>query len=248
MVNTEKTSFYEIEADIRFCDCDLHQKIKASAICEFMSNLAGVAFGSRGMDHRYLWDRGFVFLLSRVSVRILRSPLPEEKIRIATWEREAVRAEYLRDFEFRSMDGELLIAGTTAWILVDPNTRQILRPSEFTAGEMMPMPDKKADVQPCARLRLKDEEADFVGTRKIYYSHLDANGHVHNTIYADLAVDALPVDLLEQSLCEFQLNFSREALLGDEIHIFRSMTEEESVVKGTVNGKDCFICRMVFAS
>lgn len=247
MVSTEKTSFYEIEADIRFCDCDLHQKIKASAICEFMSDLAGVAFGSRGMDHRYLWDRGFVFLLSRVSVRILRSPLPEEKIRIATWEREAVRAEYLRDFEFRSMKGELLIAGTTAWILVDPNTRQILRPSEFTAGEMLPVAGKKADVKPCARLRLKDEDAESVDVRKIYYSHLDGNGHVHNTIYADLAADALPAELIERSLTEFQVNFSREALLGDEIRISRRIEDGEALVKGNVNGKDCFVCRMAFA-
>lgn len=242
----EKTSFYETTADIRFCDCDLHQRIKASAVCELMSNLAGVAFGSRGMDHRYLWDHGFVFLLSRVSVRILRSPLPETRIRTATWEREASRAEYLRDFEFRSEDGELLIAGTTSWILVDPNTRQILRPSEFSAGEMMPMPDKKADVQPCSRLRLKDENAEVVDVRKIYYSHLDGNGHVHNTIYADLAADALPAELLERPLDEFQLNFSREAFLGDEIVVFRQIDGKEVVVKGAVGGKDCFVCRMLF--
>lgn len=247
MVNTEKTSFYETTADIRFCDCDLHQRIKASAVCELMSNLAGVAFGSRGMDHKYLWDHGFVFLLSRVSVRIFRSPLPESRIRTATWEREANRAEYLRDFEFRSEDGELLIAGTTSWILVDPHTRQILRPSEFNAGEMLPMPEKKADVPPCGRLRLKDGEGEAVDVRKIYYSHLDGNGHVHNTIYADLAADALPAELLEKPLAEFQLNFSREALLGDEIAVFRRIDGNEAVVKGTVGGKDCFVCRMLFA-
>ena len=248
MVNTERSSFYETPADIRFCDCDFHQRIKMSTVCELMSNLAGVAFGSRGMDHQYLWDRGFVFLLSRVSVRIFRSPLPEEKIRTATWEREAERAEYLRDFEFRSMDGELLIAGTTAWILVDPNTRQILRPSEFTAGEMLPMPEKKADVSPCARLRLKDGDAEFVDVRKIYYSHLDGNGHVHNTIYADLAADALPGELLEKPVSEFQLNFLRETFLDDEISVFRRIDGNEAVVKGTVNGKDCFVCRILFVS
>ena len=225
----------------------MHQRIKASTVCELMSNLAGVAFGSRGMDHRYLWDHGFVFLLSRVSVRILRSPLPETRIRTATWEREANRAEYLRDFEFRSEDGELLIASTTSWILVDPQTRQILRPSEFTAGEMLPMTEKKADVQPCGRLRLKDEDAEAVDVRRIYYSHLDGNGHVHNTIYADLAADALPADLLERPLSEFQLNFSREAFLGDEIAVLRRIDGNEAVVKGTVGGKDCFVCKMIFA-
>lgn len=245
MVSTGKSSFFETTADIRFCDCDLYRQIKPSAVCEIMSNLAGVAFGSRGMDHQYLWDHGYVFLLSRVSVRILRSPLPETRIRATTWEREANRAEYLRDFEFFSEDGELLIAGSTSWILVDPHTRQILRPSEFS-GEMLPMPDKKAEVSPCARLRLKEEDAESVDVRKIRFSHLDGNGHVHNTIYADLAVDALPAVLLEKPLKEFQLNFCREAMLGDELPIFRRIDGNEAIVKGTLAGKDCFICKMLF--
>ena len=69
-----KSSWYEEPVQIRFCDCDPQHRIKPSALCRILADLAGVAFAARGMDHAYLWEHGYVFLLSRVSIRIFRVP------------------------------------------------------------------------------------------------------------------------------------------------------------------------------
>lgn len=242
-----KTSFYQKTTEIGFCDCDPQHRIKPSALCRIMADLAGVAFAARGMDHQMLWQKGYVFLLSRVSIRADRLPEADETVMVSTWERAVQRAEYLRDFEFHDQSGALLVSGTTSWILVNPSTRQILRPSEFD-GELLPMPEKQADVPPCTRLRLRTEEAEQTDSRKIYYSLLDGNGHVYNAVYADLAIDALPYWLCEGPLREMQLNFCQEAKLGDELQLFRQLDEQENaaLVKGIVQGKDCFLCRMVY--
>lgn len=240
-----KSSWYEEPVQIRFCDCDPQHRVKPSALCRILADLAGVAFAARGMDHAYLWEHGYVFLLSRVSVRIFRVPQADEMVKASTWEREVRRAEYLRDFELHSADGDLLAAATTSWVLVSPKTRQILRPSEFD-GELLPTPERKADAPECVRLRLKEADAEQTDSRKIYYSHLDGNGHVYNAVYADLAMDALPRDLLERPLRELQLNFCREAMLDDRIAICRQIQEHQALVKGTLDGKDCFLCQMIY--
>ncbi len=242
-----KTSFYQKEVEIGFCDCDPQHRVKPSVLCRIMADLAGVAFAARGMDHAMLWQKGYVFLLSRVSIRVARMPKADEIVTASTWERAIQRAEYLRDFEFHDQSGALLASGTTSWILVNPFIRQILRPSEFD-GELLPMPEKQADAPPCARLRLRAEEAEEIDSRKIYYSLLDGNGHVYNAVYADLAVDALPYQLCGKPLLEMQLNFCQEAKLGDELQMFRQLDGQAgtALVKGIVHGKDCFLCRVVY--
>lgn len=241
----EKTSWYQKAVEIPFCDCDPQHRAKPSTLCKMMADLAGVAFAARGMDHQALWDRGYVFLLSRLSLRVFRMPRADEQVRACTWEREIKRAEYLRDFEIQDAAGKVLAAGTTSWILVNPVSRQILRPTEFD-GELLPIPEKKADAAPCVRLRLRDGEGEKAETRKVFYSMLDGNGHVHNAVYADLALDALPRSLAERPLRELQLNFCREAMLDDEIQITRKIGEREALIKGTVHGRDCFLCQFTY--
>lgn len=243
MVNTPKSSWYEKEVEIQFCDCDPQHRAKPSTLCKVLSDLAGVAFAARGMNHAFLWQKGYVFLLSRLSVKVTQMPQADEVIRACTWEREIQRAEYLRDFELRSKADELLVSATTSWILVNPSTRQILRPSEFD-GELLPMPEKKADVPPCTRLRLR--EGEEVDVRKVYYSFLDGNGHVYNAVYADLALDALPASLAARPLKEMQLNFCREAVLDDEIRLHRQLEDNRALIKGTVDQKDCFLCQLIY--
>lgn len=244
-MDTLKTSWYEKEIELRFCDCDPKKQAKPSTLCKYMADLAGIAFGARGMDHQYLLERGYVFLLSRLSVRIFRMPVADETLVAATWEREVKRAEYLRDFEFRSKDGSLLVEATTSWILVNPLTRQILRPAEFD-GELLPMPEKVADVPPCRRLRLRDGMGEPVEARKIRYSDLDGNGHVYNAVYADIALDALPEAFYSRQLVAMQLNFCHEAVLGDSLALERQVSDDLVLVKGCVNGKDSFLCEFQY--
>lgn len=85
-----------------------------------------------------------VFLLSRSSFRIHRMPRVYEEIVVSTWEHGIKGSQFLRDFEYFSKEGELLVSASTAWLLVNPVSRKILRPTEFI-GELQKLPEKKPD-------------------------------------------------------------------------------------------------------
>ncbi len=236
-------SIYNKTVEIRFYDCDSHKRAKVSTINKFIADIAGVGYAATGMTHQWLWDHGYVFLLSRVSIRFNRMPIADETITVSTWERGNKGASFLRDFEIFDTEGKNLIDAHTEWILVNPQSRQIIRPSSFEGIRAM-LPEKQADAPDCKRLKLV--EGDFAGERQVRYSDLDGNGHVYNAVYADIAVDVLPPALREKELRAYQINFIHEAKLGDTLSLYTAVDENSATVKGCIGEKDSFVCEFCY--
>ena len=131
--------------EIRFYDCDSQKRAKVSTINKLIADIAGIGYAAAGMTHQWLWDHGYVFLLSKVSIRFDRMPVADETITISTWERGNKGASFLRDFEIFDAGEKKLIDARTEWILVNPESRQIIRPSSFE-GIRATLPEKQADA------------------------------------------------------------------------------------------------------
>lgn len=236
-------SIFSKTVEIRFYDCDSQKRAKVSTINKFIADIAGIGYTAAGMTHQWLWDHGYVFLLSKVSIRFDRMPKADEAITVTTWERGNKGASFLRDFEIYDGLVQKLIDARTEWILVHPESRQIIRPSSFE-GLRAILPEKQADAPECKRLKLAD--GDFAGERPIRYSDLDGNGHVYNAVYADMAVDVLPPSLREKTLRTYQINFNHEAKLGDTLFLSLSVVDNVATVKGCLEGKDSFVCELAY--
>ena len=189
------------------------------------------------MSHRWLWEHGFVFLLSKVSILFERLPSPREILTVSTWEREIKGASFFRAFAVHDEAGKAVLSADSAWMLVNPQTRQILRPAEFPNARPTHLP---VECPPCHKLKL--EVGTLTGQRNIVYSDLDGNGHVYNAVYADIATDFLPMETLRGDLRAYQVNFVHEAKLGDTLDIWIRQNEQTSVIKGVVGDHDSFLC------
>ena len=143
--NRTDSSFYQEETAVRFCQCDFSHRLKLSELFRLFSDLAVSAFAFRGMDTRFLLEHQMVFLISRMAVGIRRMPLEGETLRLSTWEQEAQRAQFLRNFQVWSGTGELLCEARSGWAMVNPFTRAIMRPQAFMdalPGRLLPMPEE----------------------------------------------------------------------------------------------------------
>lgn len=232
------------EQEVHFYDCDPCGRMKISAVNKLLADIADAHYAARGMDHRWLWDNGFVFLLSKVSIAIDRAPGPRETLVADTWEREIKGASFLRDYAVKDAQGNRVFAANTAWMLVNPESWQVLRPSQFPNAKPTGI---AADCPQCRKLRLEGGEP--VGQRVIRYSDLDGNGHVYNAVYGDIAVDFLPEAFRGKELSAYQVNFVHQAMLGDIVDIYCGKTNENTLtVKGQVKGQDCFFCEFTAKS
>lgn len=229
---------------VEFCDCDRTGCLKPSAALRYFSDLAGADYAERGMPHDLLWDRGFVFLVSRVRAQFTRPVRAEETITGCTYERGIKGPQFIRCFFLLDENGQRIGEACSAWILCDPNTRRILRPAKFPCS----IPDNSALEMGCpdpAKVHLP-EDAQSAGARRVVYSDLDANGHVYNANYADIACDFLPLSLFDNPVKGFSIEFSRETLAGDVLDIRTAVREDCAAAAGFVNGAQSFACELYF--
>ena len=239
-----QNGIYEKTQDVSFSLCDFTERLKPSALLCLTSDLAGEDYGDRGLPHDKLLNEGFVFLVSRVRFSIRRNVWAEERIKFITYERKLAGPFCIRDYILEDAGGERIIEGRSAWILCDPNTRRILRPSSFP-HEIQNHEDIILEVGEPDKL-CQIEDMQRIGERRVVYSDLDGNGHVNNSVYGDIACDVLPMELFEGELKEFAINFVKEAKMGDTITLYGGRDGESHVVKGYIGESMCFECAFTF--
>ena len=145
---------YFRQEELCFADCDRYQRARVSGLLNKAAAYAGYDYNARGLTHDMLFEMGEVFLLSRLAMRIHRIPMAGDVLDIATYENGVKGAHMQRVYEMKDQTGEVRVSVKSDWILVNPATRKIMRPSAFTAkpiqtcGRVIDCPDPKKLLLP----------------------------------------------------------------------------------------------------
>ena len=216
---------YFRQEELCFADCDRYQRARVSGLLNKAAAYAGYDYNARGLTHDVLFEMGEVFLLSRLAMRIHRIPMAGEVLDIATYENGVKGAHMQRVYEMKDQAGEVRVSVKSDWILVNPATRKIMRPSAFTAKPIQTC-DRVIDCPDPKKLLLPHEGVEELGTRQVVWSDLDGNGHLYSANYGDIIWDYLPCDLQERTPQEFYINYNHEATLGETLRLvgFRNGT------------------------
>ena len=228
----------------RFGDCDANKRASVFAVMKLLSEASGEDYEGRGMGHSFLWERGQSFIIARMAIEFDLMPRHTQTVLLSTWERGAKGPYFHRDYEMRDEKGALLAAGTSQWLLVDPLSREILRPAELFGGLPAENPDL-APCAPCKRIRPKGE-LSFLGQRPVYYSDLDANGHVNNAVYGKIASDFLPEDMRKLPVKRLDVNFNMETRLGETLELYGGTTPGGYMIQGKSGSTLRFGCEFAF--
>lgn len=234
---------YEFEKTIKmtYPECDMRNQLKLSGIMRHIQEVSGEHLEALHLSHGQLWAEGFVFLLTRVGMRITRKPEALEAIRVVTKPRAPKGVQCMRDVYFYDEAGAELIYAQTAWALTDPIAHKLRRPKELP--HEIPLEPVEIDYA-LVRERLKrPENAQPAGVRCVNYSDIDCNMHMNNAVYADIVCDFLPLKLhRDHDLTEFHIGFVGEVRLGDELTLWRAHQESGGYYIGADRpaGDRCF--------
>lgn len=239
----EKELITAVEYNAPFYDCDHLNRLKLSSFLKLTAELAGKDYTDKGLSHEFLWEHGFVFLLSKISIGIRRYPSQREKLAISTWESGRKGAMFLRSYVIKDENGGVCAEGNSGWILVNPETRKIIRPADFP-WQMPQLETKTLSALPIGKIQA--ENPVLAGEHIVRFPDLDGNGHVYNGNYADIASECMSKELYEKDVKNFRINFTNEAKYGDTIQLLLEEEENRAVILGTVGGKPCFECEYVF--
>ena len=216
--------------------CDHRWEAKLSYLLATAQQISMEHCDSLGIGGGYFRDRGYAFLLAKLRLDIARPITGGQVLELATRPNLPVRAQYRRLTDFASSSGEMLATMDARWVLVDIESRRLLR--RLPDGLEMPFldPEELSDFRPLPAAELEQCEDVTVG-----YSMLDINRHVNNTVYADTVTNLLGEQLLGgKRVASFEIFYHREALYNDVITLWRSLEDERFYIKGCVGDAACF--------
>ncbi len=241
------SEIYRKTIQIQTTDTDLYDNLRPNALLQYFQDVATVHADELRMSRDYLVEKYHAcWILARVWYRLFRPIHAGDVVELSTWHRGDGGIIFYRDFEL-TMDGEVVGEGISSWVVADVDTRKMLRPSAIDTIAGAKVPPRTLNKQ--LKLIREDKEKQPVYDRTVRYSDLDVNGHMNNTRYADVLLDAFaPEELCGRFISGFQLNYSQECRLGETMTVYRNMNEEDCYVDGCCHdGQRRFEARVEFA-
>ena len=159
-------------------------------------------------------------MLSRIDMKIYEPAYTGEKVEVTSWPCESSRATFLRMYQMKK--NERVVAEISSqWVLVESATRRILKVEDvdFSNYYMGPYSELISEKFKISR----DTEFEEQGKFHVLYSHLDSNGHMNNTYYADMLCNCIP-ELLEGThrVDSVRIHYSKEAPRGEILTVMRA--------------------------
>ena len=194
--------------------CDRFGRLKMSAICWFVQEMAGRHCVQLELDWHTLAKRRLFWAIIRHRVQVKRLPKKDETIRIETWPMPTTRVAYPRSVVAFDQQGNELFRSISIWVLMDLDTRAMILPGKsgvevngiLRGGELA----SPASMHPAVLEQLQQ--------RPVRFSDLDLNGHMNNCRYLDWAADLLPSQFhQDHTIQDFTLGYLSEAREGDQL-------------------------------
>lgn len=233
------------EYTLRESDFDCNGRIRISAVLELFQDIAGHHATLLSCSGDDMIKKGLLWVLVNVKIRILQQPHKHSTVKLVTWPLEQKGIRFGREYKVFNQDGELIILGSSKWAFIDLHTRKLARASDVYPVEFEYCTEKTFEQD--------DRTPDFDTPDNCYvvtpkFTHLDSNGHVNNTKYADFIMDALFANDKPPSVTELQIDYKSEVLYNEQLNLAYKHDGYETYFKGTdQNGQIKFTAKIIEA-
>lgn len=219
---------YEMRVVPRPADCGVNLSVSIKSLLDIMEDAAehnAVAVGDRtkrGIEAGVFW------ILREWQIKFGRPISIGEPINVKTWTvTKGPAATSQRQFLVTADDGEVLCRVNSSYAMFDYKKNRPARISKKLCALYDPQ-DNYA-LEPCkARLRVP-AKFDYGEAFELRRSDFDYNNHVHNTSYAEFAMEILPEEIYSANkLEELRIVYRRPVLKGANVVLQYSRVEETS--------------------
>lgn len=229
---------------------DAAWRLKPAAFMDLAQEAAGLHAVELGFGYEELIKNNTAWILSRVNIKFVDTPMWRDDITLTTWHKGANRLFFLRDFIMTDKDGKERVKATTSWLVLNLETRRLVRdPMLMEEGTVC---SENVIETPADKVQMpKDIPAELVMEHLVAYSDVDMNNHTNNAMYMQWAMDAVDYEIASaKAVKEVTVNFNRETKAGDVVAIYRACVEKEDglhvYVEGKVEDASSFCVEIIF--
>ncbi len=204
-------------------DVDFNQRATLEAVCHDFLEAAWEHAEVLGAGYQFLAAQQKFWVLSRLLVKVEQYPRWGESAVLKTWPRPPKSIFALRDFELFNLAGSRLLAGSSAWLVLDATSRRPQR-LEKVIGSIKTLPDRMAVDDDPAKLS-GDGAGPVQLTTVVRYSDLDVNSHVNSARYIRWLMDSYPLEFHRTHFIRrLEINYVSETRGGETVSIHSQET------------------------
>ncbi len=256
-------------------DVDFTRRATLEALCRCFLEAAWNHAEALGFGYGHLAEHNKLWVLSRLLVEFEALPLWGQKITLNTWPRGAKTIFALRDFEFLGPAGTRLAGGSSAWLILDAQSRRPQRvnsflsritpvsrqatgrdpdkitgfePREHFTQQQSPAAQASAAVMPSAS---PNTELGRSAPWSVRYSDVDLNGHANSARYIGWLADAYDAGWhREHAPRQLEINYLGESREADTLSLRTSQVAPQEFLHGIfkANGQEACLARICWES
>ena len=215
---------HELEVDVH--DVDFNGIARTTALMRYIQTAAQSQLTENGMSYDRLKSMGKAFILARMTMEFTEPLRAYDKAVATSYPCESRAFTFLRCYTLEK-EGKIIGKATSAWALIDTNTRSLVRVDDFDLGLTTHAPH---DLE-LARFVIP-REMDEVGKYLVGYGATDQNRHMNNTTYPDMYSSFLPLD--GKRIHKISINYRSEAPTGEVLTFMRAHGESDTYYFRTV--------------
>ena len=221
----ESEGVYKREETVSFYPADFDEKgnIKASSLMRAFQDIAAAHAEQMNLGFEDLMAQNYIWVLSKLRFRIKGTLGTEEKYCLKTYPRPKKGVIFLRDYYIIDSSGDTVVEGTSHWCIINFKTRRIERTKIDFDGKYIDYEPFENGIE---KFKVNEEALAQIGSHQVTEEDLDKNRHLNNCRYADM------VETVLQGHTDFRIYFSKEALLGDNILLYKAEDDEYIYVEG----------------
>ena len=208
---------FEEDVKVRYSEMDHDLVLKPSALLQFLQDLASENAEALGFGYSYIIKHNLAWFLLKNRIEFEDYPQGLYDLHIKTEPRGYNKIFAFRDFEI-SHDNKCLGRATTAWALVDLDTKSMTSPADtFKDSQYMQPHEKREGDLEFAKVRPPQN----IQTEKIFevrFDDLDVNKHVNNVNYIVWAFETLDFEYRSaKKLKTLDIIYKKELTFGSKV-------------------------------
>lgn len=219
---------------IGYSDITKDMTLSNTAILKLFENVASMHSRVAKDDINESEGRWF---LTGYHVKITKRPEYGETVTINTWSRDMKGVQAAREFEIYNEKGELCLIGISNWIRINAKTLRLERISQELFDAYGSEPEKTNFNYSWIEKLKEPETSDFEKEFHIERNFIDANNHMNNVYYLDLATNILPEEVYQKGeSCEFEIMYKSAIKYDETVSCsFTALTNENII---TIKSQD----------
>ena len=220
------------------CYCtDSSWRLKVSSFMDYTQEAANRHASLIGFGYDDLIASRTAWVLSRMHIKFLKTPLWRDQVILNTWHKGAERLFYIRDFIMNDAEGNPAVIATSSWLVLNLDTRRLVRDPGLVDEDTICKED--AIGTPCDKVQIpKDLQMEKVHEHIVSYSDVDMNGHTNNVMYVVWSMNTVDYELVSNNpVKELKINFNHETRPGEAVSLFTASQKDETGIHWFVEGK-----------